>query len=147
MKRIALALGSMLIVAQAGCSNNTRVPLTPDQQEMICKATVAALMGTDHVIIDSSWVIDTKELLPYVQTSYIRKNDGTKWMNDCKFDQKNGMVIWRGVDIDYPGSGPGRWRDGEYDSEIYYRLNDNTVEITERYTDGSSGAKDFFIFN
>ncbi len=137
MNGLALTLLSILILAQTGCSRNKAVYITPIQQEMICKATVASLMGTDHLNMDSLW------LSSYVQVSYIRKSDRTNWTNDCKFDQKNGIVVWRGVDIDYPGSGPGRWRDGDYDSKIYYKVNDDKVEITEKYYDGSFKNKEF----
>ena len=43
-----------------------------------------------------------------ISISYIREDDAKEFKYQCK--EKDGDIIWRGVDIFGPGEGPGRWR-------------------------------------
>lgn len=70
-----------------------------------CKALISNLMGRPVDIMASQYPSGGDTNMAFV--SYMR-NDGTTWKYQCKTD--GSTIVWRGVDIDGPGSGPGRWR-------------------------------------
>lgn len=73
-----------------------------------CKKYIGEIMGRSPASMQVDHQSDPGRL---VGVSYIRSDDGKKFMYECKTD---GVTIaWRGVDIFGPGEGPGRWRDEE----------------------------------
>lgn len=55
--------------------------------------------------------------------SYYRDDDGKLFKSQCKYyptSPTTGAVVWRGVDVWEPGSGPGIWREREYDEIVNY---------------------------
>ena len=87
-------------------------------------------MGRD---VDTIGQYDTASGISYVQ--YVRPSDDTLWRYRCKLS--GDRVIWAGVDMDGPNSGPGRWRDDPRDSVVRYEAMPNHISISERFADGS----------
>jgi hypothetical protein len=98
--------------------------------QKICRAATAVLFGPDVSIIVAGEVKDG-----VVQTRYARPDDGVIWKNQCKVE--GDKVIWAGVDIDYSGQGPGRWRTEPSDEVISFAVQGENIEITMKYFDGS----------
>jgi hypothetical protein len=71
-----------------------------------CKAFIASLMGRPAETMSYQYPSDGDMSMVFV--SYMR-DDGTVWKYQCKTDGQT--IVWRGVDVDGPGSGPGRWRE------------------------------------
>ena len=71
-----------------------------------CKALISGLMGRPVEIMTALHPFDGDEAIAFV--SYER-DDASVWKYQCKTDGRT--IVWRGVDIDGPGSGPGRWRE------------------------------------
>jgi hypothetical protein len=94
----------------------------------VCKATIGAVMNRDPSIMVAA---DRGDL---ISVSYTR-DDGTSWAFKCKI--QGSRVLWGNLD--------GRWRDTSMDSQISYRVDGNTVTITELYSDGSR-SEDSFSF-
>lgn len=92
----------------------------------VCRAVIGSVMGHDPSIIRV-----TKVTGNLVKTRYAR-DDGMVWKNQCRV--LAGMVVWSTLDIDGPGTGPGRWRD---EDEILYRI-ESGRKIWIRTTMGGS---------
>lgn len=73
-----------------------------------CKKYIGEIMGRSPASMQVDHQSDPGRL---VGVSYIRSDDGKKFMYECKTDGVT--IVWRGVDIFGPGEGPGRWRDEE----------------------------------
>jgi len=97
-----------------------------DQQ--ICKATVAKVMGKAPSIIKIDKVSGNVTHL-----SYIRQNDGSHWALRCKLE--GSTAIW--------ATGTDRWRTGQYDSKITFSVNKQTLNISEKFSDGSGDDKSY----
>ena len=110
----------------------SKLPVNPIgssvSQEQICKDAIAAIMGQSPTIISI-----TKTESGVVYLNYVRQNDGSRWSYRCKLE--GDRVIW--------ASETGRWRTDGYDDKITHRINDNSVEIIQRFSDGSSSTKTF----
>ena len=96
----------------------------------VCRAAIAAINGRDPAIIK---VDKIEGGIAYV--SYKRPDDGKKWKNRCRLEGKK--VIWAAVDLDGPGSGPGRWRNDPADEVITYSIDGDSITITQTFSDGS----------
>jgi len=70
-----------------------------------CKQLVGDIMGRDPGSMSTDYRSEAGEL---VGISYVRQDDGKTFKYECGVEDSN--LVWRGVDIDGPGSGPGRWR-------------------------------------
>jgi hypothetical protein len=105
-------------------------PLNSFSVSQICKAGIAVLMGQEPSIIKTS------EQEGIVLLSYTRPDDGSEWKYRCRI--KDGQrIIW--------ASDTGRWRDDPADEQLFFRVSeeDSTLEIEERYEDGSSVLETF----
>ena len=113
--------------------------LTETEMGNVCRAAIAKLMGRDISIIH----VDKIDLIT-IYVSYQRPSDNKTWKNSCII--KDNIVIWNSVDLDGPNTGPGRWRNGPYDSVVTYKLDENgSITITERHTDGSGSSDEFAV--
>jgi len=71
-----------------------------------CKQYISDIMGQPIEIMNTYNVYPSNESL--VDVSYQRPSDGKLFKYECQQEGPN--IVWRGVDIFAPGSGPGRWR-------------------------------------
>lgn len=113
-------LSSTLLPAAESASSVTK--------SQICKAGVATVMGRDPNIMR----ID-RAALGVVYLSYVRGDDGSLWSYKCKID--GSLIIW--------GSDTGRWRDNLADPTVTYRVQSETIQVEEKYGDGSTNKKSF----
>ena len=97
----------------------------------VCRAAVAALNGRDPAIIKVERVADG-----VAHVGYARPDDGKVWKNQCRVE--GNRVIWASVDLNGPGSGPGRWRTDAEDEVVTYVLDGGTVKVKITYSDGSA---------
>jgi hypothetical protein len=113
------------------------VTLSDTDLGRVCRAAIASLNGRDPAIVK----IERLELgVAYVR--YARPGDGKVWKNRCKaFGDK---VIWSTVDLDGPGTGPGRWRTHPADENVTFRFEGDEIIITTAFGDGL-GTSDRFL--
>jgi hypothetical protein len=97
---------------------------------MICKATIATVMGRS---LQSISVIGNQD--GRVSVGY-RREDGLPFAYNCKFD--GNRVVWA-------TSPNGRWRDGQDDSKISFKTSADNLVITETFPDYSQSTKSFPI--
>jgi hypothetical protein len=97
----------------------------------VCRAAVAALNGRDPAIIKVERVGGG-----IAHVGYVRPNDGKAWKNQCRVE--GDRVVWASVDLNGPGSGPGRWRTDTEDEVVTYAIEGKKVKVTIRYSDGST---------
>ena len=107
--------------------------MPPDDRMLICRATIATVMGRPINIISA-----TQRGNEIVRTHYRRPVDGSTWLNACRLD--GDRVVWAWVRGD---RSIGRWRDDRRDSVITYRLSPRQVTIEESFGDGSSITERF----
>lgn len=98
-------------------------------QTHLCKAGIATVMGRDPSTMTARMVNGL------VQVSYVRQDDGQPFTYKCKVE--GSRIIW--------GTISGRWRTHPADGEMSYTLNDNTVNVVEKYSDGSALQKSFHL--
>lgn len=96
----------------------------------ICRLAVSMEMGRPAAIVK---VDDVSSEL--VSVSYVRPDDGKLWKYQCKAEGEN--VYWRGVDLDGPGSGLGRWRDNPMDNKFTFSERNGKLTVKMFYPDGS----------
>ena len=96
--------------------------------QKICKAAIAQIMGKNPKIISTS--LRNNDI---VQLSYMRENDGTKWVYRCKIIDN--IIIW--------ATETGRWRDHPMDSKLTYKISDHMLQIEENYGDRTSTKSEF----
>lgn len=106
---------------------------TPAQLSMICRAGIAAEFGRSHKIMQASAQSDG-----LIRVTYRRPGDAKLWKNDCKVE--GDRIVWRTIDAS-EGSGVGRWRTGEYDDVLTFKVKGNFV--TTSSSDGSSGSETY----
>lgn len=97
----------------------------------VCRAAVAALNGRDPAIIKVERIENG-----IAHVGYVRPNDGKVWKNQCRVD--GNRVVWASVDLNGPGTGPGRWRTDAEDEVVTYAVRANTVTVRITYSDGST---------
>lgn len=121
--------GSVIVVtlALSACGDSGKGNFS-DQQ--ICVATVSATMGRDPSIIKIDSIQGDVTYL-----SYFRRDDGKHWKYKCKLE--GNRAIW--------GADTGRWRTDQYDSKITFSVNDDELNISEKYSDGSGDTKKYKI--
>ncbi len=96
----------------------------------ICKAGIAKIMGRDPAIIK----ID-RTSGETIYLSYIRQDDKTKWKYKCKLS--GNQILW--------GSDTGRWRTHAMDSKVHYKINGNSITVTDTFSDGSSSKETYTV--
>ena len=96
------------------------VNLSQSDKGRICRAAVASINGRDPGIIQV-----TRTDGNIVQTRYTR-DDGTVWKHQCRIEA--GRVVWAAIDVNGPGTGPGRWRN---EDEILYSLDGDKIHIRQ----------------
>lgn len=97
----------------------------------LCRLAISLEMGRPLSIIKTD-----NENSSLADVSYARPDDGKTWKYQCKSEGTN--VYWRGVDLDGPGSGPGRWRDNPFDNKLTYSESRGKIVIKMTYPDGNS---------
>jgi hypothetical protein len=102
----------------------------------VCRAAVAALNGRDPAIIKVEHITGD---MAYV--GYRRPDDGKVWKNRCRVE--GDRVVWSAVDLDGPGSGPGRWRTHPDDETITYSIDGATVKVRVGFSDGSGWEESY----
>lgn len=135
-----------LATAPTGCGKSSSAPppkaapapvttspvgLSDGDLGRVCRAAVAALNGRDPAIIKVERIEDG-----IAHVSYVRPNDGKVWKNQCRAD--GNRVVWASVDLNGPGTGPGRWRTDAEDEVVTYAVRANTVTVMITYSDGST---------
>lgn len=122
----------MSVTAVLGGLSSTPLPAADSASSVtksqICKAGVATVMGRDPKIMR----ID-REAHGVVYLSYVRGDDGSLWSYKCKID--GSLIIW--------GSDTGRWRDNPADPTVTYRIKPETIQVEEKYGDGSTNKQSF----
>jgi hypothetical protein len=97
----------------------------------VCRAAVAALNGGNPAIIKVERVEDG-----IANVGYARPSDGKVWKNRCRIE--GDRLIWASVDLNGPGTGPGRWRTEAEDEVVTYAIEGETVKVRIAFSDGSS---------
>ena len=122
----------MACVAAAGLMGAKATPqsFSSEDRILICRATIAALMGRPINIVVATEVDDA-----VVRTSYRRPDDGSIWQNLCRLEGKR--VVWASV---WKDGSLGRWRNHPLDSIVTFQLSGSGVTI---FVDGSSTAKSY----
>ena len=123
MRRVIVLAGYCLVAATPALAADGDVG-------RVCRAAIASINGRDAAIIKVDKIEDG---IAYV--SYKRPDDGKKWKNRCRLE--GNKVIWAAVDLDGPGSGPGRWRNDPADEVITYKIDGDSITITQTFGDGS----------
>ena len=112
----------------AGVGNKTETPVTasyatklasePETLVNVCKSVIAAITTSNsHESMNGVHSGGISDIW------YIRDSDKKKFKSQCKYfptSPTTGEVVWRGVDVWEPGSGPGIWREREYDEIVNY---------------------------
>lgn len=106
------------------------VPAAPKPLAKICKAAIATIMAKDPSIISIN-----SETAGVIALSYYRPSDAKLWSYRCRIEGEK--VIW--------ASETGRWRTHPADEVIAFKLSDNAVTISEKYTDGSVNEGQFSL--
>ena len=89
--------------------------------EAICKATMSLVMNQKPTIIKARNVGNE------VVVSYKRANDGKTFEYKCLIKQSENKVIWA-AKLD---NAWGRWRDGQYDAVITYKVENMNLIVDE----------------
>jgi len=124
-KILKISTSLILSITLFSCGDSGKGEFS-DQQ--ICKAVVAKVNGKNPSIIKVNKVSGNVTHL-----SYIRQNDGTNWALRCKLE--GSTAIW--------ATDSGRWRTGQYDSKITFSVNNQSLSISENYSDGSGDDKTY----
>lgn len=128
----------MACVAAAGlmvatCAKATPQSFSSEDRILICRATIAALMGRPIDIVVATEVDDA-----VVRTSYRRPDNGSISQDLCRLEGKR--VVWAPV---WKDGSLGRWRNHPLDSIVTFQLSGSGVTIKETSVDGSSTAKSY----
>ena len=109
------------------------IALDSEDRMLICRATIAAIMGRPIGIITAN-----ESQSDTIPTTYQRPDDGSVWRNMCRIS--GNRVIWASVRAD--GS-RGRWRSHPLDSYVRFELSETSLTITETFGDGSESIATF----
>ena len=85
----------------------------------ICRAAIATLMGRPIEIVTAAEVEDGM-----IQTQYRRPDDGTVWLNLCRFD--GNRVVWSAIQSDGTA---GRWRNHPLDPVVTFDVQATALKI------------------
>ncbi|WP_132053115.1 hypothetical protein [Pseudocnuella soli] len=96
-------------------------------KEDVARFAISSIMGQPPKEVK----VQHENGLYYV--SYKRKSDKQKFSYKIKIDGRT--IVWANID--------GRWRDGRDDERISFEETDNTLKITQGYSDGSGETKEF----
>ena len=126
MKKIlrSIALSSIFLL---GCAEP--VDLGPFDEQSICKAVIATIMGRSPSIIEVDQVIAKTVFLSYLRA------DNTHWSYRCKLE--GSRAIW--------ASSHGRWRTHPMDAEITFYVEGNSLKIVDRAYDGDANIEYFSL--
>ena len=123
-KRFGIVLSFMFLL---GCAEP--IDLGSFDEQSICKAVIATIMGTNPSIIEIDQVIAKTVFLSYLRA------DNTHWSYRCKLE--GSRAIW--------ASSHGRWRTHPMDAEITFYVEGNSVKIVDRAYDGDATFKYFSL--
>jgi hypothetical protein len=88
-------------------------------KDQICKGAISVEMYQDVGIMTTVKSGDAP------QVTYVRKMDGDRFLYRCKFS--GDRVIWSPFFGD--NQSWGRWRDGEYDAVLTYKITDGRLSV------------------
>ena len=94
----------------------------------VCKAGLAFRAGQKVQIIDAKINQDQQAHLAYT------RNDGKSFEYDCSV--QGDVLRFRMIDEAGPGTGPGTWSGNG--STTTFKLNPNSVDLIDTFTDGSN---------
>ena len=128
-------------------NNNANTAIIEELSEKtytnICIQAIDNTFGREPSIIKTDKPYTTSS--PTVKVHYIRKDDKTRWANECKFE--GNRILWRvlpGTNIDKIG----RWRDNpEGDGIMKFSVNGNNITIENTYPDGQKEQPVTFKIN
>ncbi len=146
MKSIKITLNLIFVVLLTSCGNSStenvssveqtpiveteikqKGTLTNFSKEDIARFAISSIMG------QPSKTIKVKDENGLYILSYIRKSDSKKFDYKIKIDEDK--VLWANLD--------GRWRDTGYDEKISFEEHDQTIKITQTFSDNSVDVKEF----
>ncbi|RXJ73907.1 hypothetical protein CS022_06325 [Veronia nyctiphanis] len=119
------ALLALLAISVTGCSK-----YGPFDESQICRAGIAAIKKKSPAVVNVDKIDEEKKYKIY-HVSYKRADDGKLWKYRCKVDRSR--VVW--------SQGKGRWRDKGQDPTVKFDIDDDFIEITEKYPDGTESRK------
>ncbi|MFD2179331.1 hypothetical protein [Veronia pacifica] len=122
---IKIVIFSLVALSLAGCSKYGDF-----DEQMICRAGIAAIKKKSPSIVNIDRQEETGKYIVY-HVSYKRADDGKLWKYRCKIDRKR--MVW--------SQGKGRWRDKGQDPTVKFEIDDDFIEITEKYPDGTDSKK------
>ncbi len=99
-------------------------------ENQICKAGIAKVMGRNPAIIKIDLVASDA-----IYLSYVREEDQSKWKYKCKLE--GNQIIW--------GSDTGRWRTHPLDSKVTFKVHGNSIIVTDSFSDGSSSSETYSL--
>lgn len=121
---IALTIAGLCLVQPAMAA-----PEATFTGERICKAAIGTIMGRHPKIVK---VTNSKDGIVYL--NYVRPDDKSKWAFRCRLD--GSRVIW--------ASDPGRWRTDPRDEKVSYKIEGDTLTVTENYSNGTVATQESF---
>lgn len=123
-----------LVAIRDGAARDTKIAGDPTSiagDDAICKAAVAMMFGQSPNIIRIQ-----NSGSPFV-LSYVRPKDGSSFKYRCKI--RGNEIIWAGF-IDGKW---GRWRNGQYDPEVTYKVSKSKIVISEQYPGDKANTESY----
>jgi len=99
-------------------------------ENQICKAGIAKIMGRNPAIIKIDRVTNDATYL-----SYVRQDDWSKWKYKCKLE--GNRIMW--------GSDTGRWRTHPLDSKVTFKVSGHSIMVIDAFSDGSSSSETYSL--
>ena len=78
-----------------------------------------------------------------VRLRYVRPSDGKVWSNDCRLS--GNRMVWRMIDVNGPGTGPGRWRESVEDEVVTYAANGSAITVTTAFAGEAANSKSYTV--
>jgi hypothetical protein len=107
------------------------------KQKNICVASVMTIMGYEHENIRGRQANPISSVV-----TRLRIDDNSKWNWLCKIN--NDQVIYAAMNIDGPDKIKiGRWRTHSLDEKISFKVDNDNLTISIKYTGSSDRVKSF----
>ncbi len=133
LRKLAIPMLACALAACGGDASNTQGELqdsaavartlSSSERETICKAAIGDINGQDP-----GGVTVASVAAAVIRINHAPSETNKVSASDCRVEDNR--ILWRPIDIDGPGTGPGRWRDGPGDAKISFTLNGAQATIT-----------------
>lgn len=146
MKYLKITISLLFIILLTSCGNSATEKVSNLEQTPIVKTEIkqkgtlinfskedVARFAISSIMGQPSKTIKVREENGLYILSYIRKSDSKKFDYKIKIDDDK--ILWANLD--------GHWRDTEYDEKISFEENDQTIKITQIFSDNSVDVKEF----